>query len=122
VAYQILATKINNIDLISANDVNQLQTNFEAIIGGDIPLTTINDLYNMDNTITSNLNTETNNRIIADNNIISDLNDLSASLSTRVPESGAADQIFKNNGSGVGAWGTVKENAGALTNVTVQQK
>jgi hypothetical protein len=112
-AYQRLPVRTSQ-DLYLAADINLLQSNFDSLIGGSIPSTSLNNLYDYSAYLNNKIDTEVIDRVNADNALTTRI----ISLENSLPVGGIANQIFKNNGGGSGVWGTVTESSGALANIT----
>ena len=79
------------IDVNAAADVNLLQSNFDAIVGGTAPNNTINVLNSSISTLTTSISTETASRISGDTALSGRIDNIGIS-------GGLLNQIFKNNG------------------------
>jgi hypothetical protein len=112
-AYTKLPTR-TNANVNAAADMNVLQANFDAIIGGVAPNNTINVLDSSVTSLNSSISTETANRILADSGLSARIDAIAGSI----PIGGSAYQVFRNNGSGGGTWGTLTDNLGALGNIS----
>ena len=112
-AYEKLPRR-TNASVNASADVNLLQSNFDAIIGGTVPNNTINVLDSSISTLTTSISTETASRILADSGLSTRIDAIASSM----PIGGSAYQVFRNNGSGGGTWGTLTDNLGALGNIS----